>query len=274
MAFVDLAPLVIIAFLIVLRVPRASILILGLILMQRRFEDGAIYPAVDPRAFYPRIPILDAIPRSEEPFRITAVGNAFPPGVGAMYGFDDPRGNEAITNTLLVETYPQWCTPLTAAYNRVNDLSKPFLDVMNVKYALATTTDQLPPEGWRVIARDRDSLLLENVNAKPRAFIESGEGTLKTRRAPNGLAIDATIVRDANVVISQTAWNGWRATIDDQPLSLRHAHHAFLGMTIPRGSHRVRLTYMPRAFVIGRAISFTTLALLGVAAIVIRARRK
>jgi hypothetical protein len=269
MLLADLVPLGCVALLIALRVPRATLLILGLVLLQRTMEDGAVYPSVDARAFYPRVPILAAIPDAGEPFRVVGLGDAFPPDTAAIYGLEDPRGYEAITNKLFVETYPQWCTPWRLAYNRVDDLSRPFLSLMNVRYAIAAAGVP-PPDGWRVAARDRNTLLLENMRAKPRAFVESGEGSLQTRRAPNGLTIDADIARQSTVVVSQVAWSGWRATIDDRPLPLVRAHHAFLQLTIPPGRHRVRLAYVPRAFVIGRAISLAAIALL----IVIRVRRR
>jgi len=261
MLLADLLPLACAALLLALRVPRATILILGLVLVQRTMEDGAIYPSVDRRAFYPRVPILAAIPHSDEPFRVVGLGDAFPPDTAAIYGLEDPRGYEAITSKLLVETYPHWCTPWRLAYNRVDDLSRPFLSLMNVRYAIATA-DTKPPDGWSVAMRDRNTVLLENLRAKPRAFIENGAGTLRTRHAPNGLVIDADIQQASSVVVSQVALNGWRATLDDHSLPLARAHHAFLQLNVPAGRHRVRLTYMPRAFVIGRAISLAALLLL------------
>src|SRR6185436_877017 len=49
MLLADLLPLACAALLIALRVPRATILILGLVLLQRTMEDGAIYPSIERR---------------------------------------------------------------------------------------------------------------------------------------------------------------------------------------------------------------------------------
>jgi hypothetical protein len=87
-------------------------------------------------------------------------------------------------------------------------------------------------------------------------------GTITTTRAKNGLTLDAHMDADAFVVISQTAWDGWRAFVDGKRVALRRANHAFLAVWVPAGEHRVRLVYLPRSFVIGRDITFTALIFL------------
>jgi len=266
MLIADLLPLCVFLW------PRRPIAaILGLLLLQRTIQDANVYPTLDTSLFYPRVPILTSIPTTDDPFRIVGVGNALPPNSATVYGLEDVRGYEALTNTLLVETFPQWCTqPIRLSFNRVDDLSRPFLSLMNVRYAIATR-EVSPPDGWRKVAEDRNTILLENTRAKPRAFIERGEGTVTTRRAPNGLTIDANITRDSSLTISQVAWNGWRATIDGKDAKLGRAHHALLAIDVPRGHHTIDLVYMPRAFIIGRAITFAAIALL-LAFVVIRRR--
>jgi hypothetical protein len=87
-------------------------------------------------------------------------------------------------------------------------------------------------------------------------------GTIATVRAKNGLTLDAHMDADAFVVISQTAWDGWRAFVDGKRVALRRANHAFLAVWVPAGEHRVRLVYLPRSFVIGRGITFAALIFL------------
>jgi hypothetical protein len=87
-------------------------------------------------------------------------------------------------------------------------------------------------------------------------------GSITTTRAKNGLTLDAHMDADAFVVISQTAWDGWRAFVDGRRVALRRANHAFLAVWVPAGEHRVRLVYLPRSFVIGRDITFGALIFL------------
>jgi uncharacterized membrane protein YfhO len=55
---------------------------------------------------------------------------------------------------------------------------------------------------------------------------------------------------------------------------MRFANHAFLGVFVPKGSHHVKLQYLPESFTRGRNISFTTLGALMIAAIFPSARRR
>ena len=111
---------------------------------------------------------------------------------------------------------------------------------------------------------------------KPHEIV-NGPGTLVTRREGPAYEIDAELERDSWVVISDTKWPGWRAYIDGRRVETHYANHAFLGVYVPAGHHRVRLIYLPEPFTRGRAISFTTLALLAISALTraaIRARRR
>ena len=78
--------------------------------------------------------------------------------------------------------------------------------------------------------------------------------------------------RDGFIVISDAALPGWRAYLDGRRVKLLTANHAFLAVYVPAGEHRLRLQYLPQSFVVGRTISFATLALIALF-IIIRRRR-
>ncbi len=67
--------------------------------------------------------------------------------------------------------------------------------------------------------------------------------------------IEAEAATPSLVVISQSWYHDWRATIDGKPAKLLRADYAFQAVQIPAGRHRIRLTYEDRAFEIGAAIS-------------------
>ncbi len=278
------------------RMPRrAAVVILALVLVQRSLEDGAIYPALDRKTFYPKVPLIEAIEPGD---RIVGLWFAFTPNNSALYELEDVRGYEAITNKRLYETYVLWSQYQTAWFNRVDDLSRPFLSFLNVRYALARTD---PPDGWRIVAEDRGTRLLENTRALPRAFIPhrvryerdgknviegmksasdfserawieapqfdpheivNGPGRVTLRRS--GLSYEMTVEmeRDGWVVISATAWNGWRAYLDGSRVRPHFANHAFLGVHVPQGKHHLRLRYLPQSFTRGRTITFVTIVVL------------
>jgi hypothetical protein len=310
----ELAPLAFVAILLALRMPRrmALPLILGAILIQRTVEDGSIYPARPERMFYPPIPILKYMQNDlQTPFRMVGLHFAFLPDAAALYGLEDVRGYEAMTFRRLAETYPLWCRPQGASFNNVFDKSRPFLSMLNVKYAIGSL-DAQPDDQWKLVLQDRQSRLLENTRVLPRAFIPervryeqttypilagmlaakdfghvgwitapnyppheiyNGPGTLTIRRDEFDYDIEAKMDLDGWVFVSESAWPGWRAYIDGKRVETRYANHAFLGVYVPKGTHRLQLIFIPEAFTRGRNITFATIASL-IGFFIWRARRK
>jgi len=291
-------------------------IMLAVVLLERLFEAGSFYPALPPRAFYPVVPTLAAIPHSDQPFRIAGLHYQFIPDAAAFYGLEDARGYSAMNNYRLRETFPLWSKPQPASFNVISDASKPFLSFLNIRYLLVSLDSEPPSPQWKLIAQDKGSKLFENTAAMPRAFVPpvvwyrpsgkavlaemlesddftervwievpeypaqniiNGSGHVITHRAKNGFDLDATMQHAGWVVISETAWNGWRAYIDGRRVQPRIANHAFIGVHVPEGHHHVRLIFIPEAFTRGRAISFGTLGLLAITALsraAIRARRR
>jgi len=90
----------------------------------------------------------------------------------------------------------------------------------------------------------------------------NGGGTTSIMPHDNGLQIDVSKDGDGFVVISELAWRGWRAYVDGQRVTTLRADHAFLAVFVPNGRHTIDLRYLPESFVIGRIITFATIALL------------
>ena len=290
-------------------------LFIALLLLERLLEVGSLYPTLPARAFYPVVPTLAAIPRTGEPFRIAALYYHFVPDSAAFYGLEDVRGYSAMNNERLAATIPLWSTQQPVSFNLIEAPPKPFLSFLNVRYLLTSLDQTLPPQ-WKLIAQDRGGKLFENTAFVPRAFVPplihyqssagnvllemttatdfanqawiesaayaphdtaNGPGRVAIRRAKLGLKLDAQMEHAGWIVISETAWRGWRAYVDNRRVQLHYANHAFLGVYVPAGHHRVRLIYLPQSFTRGRAISFTTIALLAISALTraaIRARRR
>ena len=294
----------------------AMIAILALLLGQRVVEDGGIYPTLPTSVFYPETQTIRAVPKNAAaPFRIAGAYFALIPDTSALYAMEDVRGYQAMTNARLVATYPLWCVAQPVSFNLIGELTKPFLSFLNIRYLFASPS-ALPTPPWKLVSQDKGGRLFENAGALPRAFvprriryepsstpilsamykatdfadmawieareyppheISNGPGRVTTRRAKLGFDIDAAMDGDGWIVISQTAWKGWRAYIDGRRVEMKYANHAFLGLFVPAGRHHVRLVFLPDSFTRGRAISFGTLAVLVVSALsrsAIRARRR
>ena len=298
----ELLPLVVMAVLFFFRAPlRIAVpLVLALLLIQRTLEDGSLYPTIPGHAFYPQVPVLEAIPPTEEPYRMVGMHFSLVPDSSIFYGLQDVRGYQAMTFKRLAQTYPYWSIPQPVSFNAVADVRRPFLSLANVRYALSPG-DTNPPEGWRRVMTDRSTSLFENERVLPRAFvplriryegedgnvlkametatdfgdlswilapevgpheIANGPGVTKIRADGLAYEIEATMENDGWVVISNSAWKGWRAYLDGRRVNTHFANHAFLGVFVPRGTHRLRMVYLPDSFTRGRTITFSTLAAL------------
>lgn len=94
--------------------------------------------------------------------------------------------------------------------------------------------------------------------AASREYVPNGPGRVRTKRRGLGLDLKVAMEKPGWVVVSQTAWKGWRAFEGDRELPLSYANHAFLAFHVPAGGHRVELVYRPRSFIWGRAITLAT----------------
>jgi hypothetical protein len=278
------------AVLLVFRAPRAvAIALFALLLIERTAERAELYPTYPARAFFPVWPGLTSLPRDGEVFRVAATGNLLTPNEATLYELEDVRGYQAMTFGPLAETFPAWSVPQPVWSNRVDDLSAPFVSLMNVRFALVPAGAAIPP-GWRAYAGADGSTIVENLHALPRAFvpakvygakktlgavsacrdfkreawldanvpaagIPNGAGVITTRRDGTRLRLHASMAADAWVVISEPAWRGWQALEGGHHRKLVRADHAFLALRLTRGEHDLLLAYRPRSFILGGAIS-------------------
>jgi uncharacterized membrane protein YfhO len=105
--------------------------------------------------------------------------------------------------------------------------------------------------------------------------IANGPGSLTVKRIGHarGYEIDAKMDGDGWIIISDTAWPGWRAYVDGKRVETRFANHAFIGVFVTTGNHHLRVVFEPESFTRGRNISMATLGLIGVGLVVRRKRR-
>jgi hypothetical protein len=280
-------------------------ILLGLILLQRAISDGALVPANDARIAYPPLALFQPLHKIREPFRIAAMGPALFPNTATMYGLEDARVMTAMTLQSLDDTFPAWCRRGGFGFNQIDDLTRPMLSMLNVRFAIVPAGDAIP-SGWRDVTADHGSRLIENLHVLPRAFVPNsirvgvsndvedmgaaadfaeqawidlpgsardvpnGPGTIAIRPRKLGFDLDAVMEHDGYIVLSEAAWRGWRADVDGNAANIVRANHAFIAVFVPSGHHAVRVTFQPQSFVIGRTISFLTLALLITAALVRR----
>ena len=58
------------------------------------------------------------------------------------------------------------------------------------------------------------------------------------------------------------AWTGWIARLDGSAAALLRYNHAFLGIEVTSGHHRLELRYRPASVALGAGVSVATVAAL------------
>jgi hypothetical protein len=301
----ELFPLAL-ATLLALFIRRADLmssLLIGMLLLQRTIADGSLVPVHPRSAAYPPLKLFQPLQQVREPFRLVGKGVILLPNTATMYGLEDPRGSAATTLAEFAETFPLWLTREPGRFD-VRDLTRPILSMMNVRYALIDVSDPIPPE-WRHVTVEKNTRLIENERALPRAFIPryvrlgrsasqeleemdreidfsehswlyvsgppheraNGPGTVSISSRRLGFDLDVTMENAGFVVISEAAWPAWRIHVDGRRVKSLRANHAFLAVYVPAGRHSVRLVFLSQSFVAGRAITFATALLLAIGAI-------
>ena len=284
----------------------AAACLIALLLVQRATEVGGAVPTLDRRAFFPTIPGIEALQQDPSPFRIVGKDVLMMPNSAALYRLEDVRGYQAMTFGRFAETFPLWSVPQAVWSNRVDDLSRPFLSLMNVRYAFVPSTAAIPPR-WHPVAAFPNYSILKNDAALPRAFIpatvhvgsdrddmkkmasasdfgaeawietsgpvttqQNGSGHVSIQERGSRIIMHANMDAPGWVVLSETAWRGWRILLDKRALKVHYADHTFIAFYLPKGEHDVIAEYWPRAFTTGATITLVTL--LGLVLLSLRAR--
>jgi hypothetical protein len=107
------------------------------------------------------------------------------------------------------------------------------------------------------------------------SYVEGDPGTMSATGAPERGGA-ATFVRDEElvveldvhleapglVVLADTFYPGWRATVDGKPAAILAVNHLFRGVQAGSGRHRVRFDYRPWRTMAGAAISLAASAMI------------
>ena len=278
------------------------------LILQRCLEMQGTYPTIPAATLAPNLPTLAAVPLGSDPARIVAAGSLFRPNASALYKVEDVRGYESLVLDRIADTFPLWCAPQPASFNRVDDLSRPFLSLLNVRWALAVPDETAPP-GWSEQIRGSDLAVFENGGALPRAFAPrrlrretdarrrleamanesdfaetawlSGRGDAEERNGQahvlvRGVGPDIVMSVEAAsrvfVATSLPDWPGWVARENGAVLTTETVNHAFVGVWIPSGRHEVLLSYRPASWRLG-LVSFAVGAIAAVALAAVRMRQ-
>jgi len=80
-----------------------------------------------------------------------------------------------------------------------------------------------------------------------------------TKYAPSNVSIHAEMSCAGMVVLSDTYYPGWYASVDGHPAPIYEVDLAFRGVPVPQGAHLVTFRYRPRSVYWGAALTLTGL---------------
>jgi hypothetical protein len=240
----------------------------------------------------------------EAPFRVTGEVYDMMPGLPAVYGLWDARGNDPmrpaagarmVGRALVADNY----RPGPDILQLRPDVPQGWQDYLGVRYFLARHRRHLPSP-WEPVFDDQGGRVWRNPQALPLFFIPRAaaaaprdevveraatnadfaalgfvegatspqrpqEGTVALRRVrPAGFDLDIASPTGGLVTSSVSDASGWRLEIDGRSAPLRRVNGGFLGFEVPPGSHRVRLDYRPIGWTLGLALA----AMGGLAAVI------
>jgi hypothetical protein len=108
----------------------------------------------------------------------------------------------------------------------------------------------------------RQVVLLDPADAPalPAGEFTKGKSSVTLRDSPNAVTIRATSDSGGFLVLADTFYPGWQATLDGKPVEILRANFAFRAIAFPPGEHIVAFRYAPLSFRVGVMISPLTLA--------------
>lgn len=84
------------------------------------------------------------------------------------------------------------------------------------------------------------------------------ENAVMVSRSANSVTIAATAVQPRFLILSETYYPGWQATIDGEPTDIYKTNVALRGVVVPPGSHTITMTFRPTTFYVGVGLSLAT----------------
>ncbi len=163
----------------------------------------------------------------------------------------------------------------------------------NYPYRLYEVADPLPkavlvPSARRVVSawEEVTTWLLPSFDPRAEVLLEGagpsgGVGGAMEQRVevvqgkdPSVLVVRANAERDAWLLVTDSWWPGWKATVDGKPVEIEKADVLFRAVRVPAGPHEVRFAYEPWTFRVGAWASIAGLVLCGLMLLVpVLARR-
>ena len=168
----------------------------------------------------------------------------------------DPAGSQR-TELKLLDAGPRFAWSACAAWAGSADDS---FEMVNNRLATGAASGCVVLEGDNLIATTGTGI---------------GQGSLAIQTdSPNRIVLTSESSSDGWVVVRDTWYPGWQATVDGVPAPVLRADYLFNAVSVPAGSHQVELEYKPVSFISGLWVSLVSWVFMGLAWLALRQKSK
>jgi hypothetical protein len=146
------------------------------------------------------------------------------------------------------------------SYNITNEI---FATDLNIGAILVPNNIPFTPKLAKKVAQTGEIAIFE-LPAKPRVEFISHSKTQAAALSyeyvrPTLLRANITTPAEGNLIVRDTFYPGWQATIDGKPTPIKAFENIFRSIAVPSGAHTIEFRYIPKLLYMGIAISLMTL---------------
>ncbi|MFN7959724.1 MAG: YfhO family protein [Thermoanaerobaculia bacterium] len=224
---------------------------------------AGLNPGLSARALHPATPALDFL--AGKPGRIAAVGHTLRPNAATAYGLFDLRGDDSTKSAAFERLYGgELATPDPADFQPLTRWEGSRLDALGVRWVLASPHAAPPWPGAAAAYSGADATVFERPGALPIVrFAEPQPEQQLTvlEQHPGSWEIDFALPAPARLVVAESWSSGWYARLDGRAVAIEKVNPWLLGVDLPAGRGRLRLSYLPEGIGWGLAASLAGLGL-------------
>lgn len=136
-------------------------------------------PTLPSESLYPETPLVTELlkhqelveQREVEPFRIGGTSSAFFPNASGIFGFEDIRAHDPMTNARTIGMLRVFAGYSSDNYfGLMGTHDHPFIDYANVRFLISSPSEDYSGERFQMVYDGADGRIFENLKALPRFF--------------------------------------------------------------------------------------------------------